>query len=117
MIKDESPYHPFHTYIHNWSLQPLVITTPLMLYVLTLYISGGFYSLKSIFEKLFMAIFIYFARNLLRGNSRRNSFRILFWSLAWDSNPGFSSNKSLPTRPRRQMSCVNHLVLSGTTAK
>ena len=34
-----------------------------------------------------------FARNLLRGNRRINTFRILFWCLAWGSNPGFSSNK------------------------
>ena len=34
-----------------------------------------------------------FARNLLRGNRRRNTFRISFWCLAWDSNPDFSSNK------------------------
>ena len=34
-----------------------------------------------------------FAKNLRGGNRRRNSFRILFWRLAWDSNPGFSSNK------------------------
>ena len=34
-----------------------------------------------------------FARNLVRGNRRRNTFRILFWCLAWASNPGFSSNK------------------------
>ena len=34
-----------------------------------------------------------FARNLLRGNRRRNTFRISFWCLAWDSNRGFSSNK------------------------
>ena len=37
--------------------------------------------------------FIAFARNLLRGNWRRNTFRISFWCLAWDSNPGFLSNK------------------------
>ena len=30
-----------------------------------------------------------FARNLLRGNYRRNTFCILFWYLAWSSNPGF----------------------------
>ena len=57
--------------------------------VLFLYISGGTYSLESTlndryFEKLFMAIFIYsqriFARNLLRGNRRRNTFRISFWN-------------------------------------
>ena len=34
-----------------------------------------------------------FARNLLRGNHRRNTFRILFRCLAWGSNPGFTSNK------------------------
>ena len=34
-----------------------------------------------------------FARNLLRGSRRRNTFRILFWCLAWGSNPSFSSNK------------------------
>ena len=34
-----------------------------------------------------------FARNLLRGNRRRNTFRISFWCLAWGSNPGLSSNK------------------------
>ena len=69
--------------------------------VLILYISGGTYCLKSttndrFFEKLFMVILFtlrVFARNLLRGNRRRNTFRISFWCLAWDSNPGFSSNK------------------------
>ena len=71
-----------------------------MLCVLILYISGGTYSLKSTpndrFEKLFTTILFtlrVFARNLLRGNRRRNTFRISSWCLAWDSNPGFSSNK------------------------
>ena len=72
-----------------------------MLCVLNLYISGGTYSLKStsndrFFEKLFMAILFtlrVFARNLLRGNRRRNTLSISFWCLAWDSNPSFSSNK------------------------
>ena len=48
------------------------------------------------FEKLFMAVLItlrFCARNLLRRNRRKNTFRILFWYLAWGSNPGFSSNK------------------------
>ena len=43
---------------------------------------------RQIFEKLFMAILFTlrdFAKNLLRGNRRRNTFRCL----AWDSNPGF----------------------------
>ena len=71
-----------------------------MLCALILYISGGTYSLKSTpndrFEKFFMAILFtlrVFARNLLRGNRRRNIFRISFWCLTWGSNPGFSSNK------------------------
>ena len=74
-----------------------------MLCVLILYISGGTYSLKStpndrffFFEKLFMEILFtlrVFARNQLRRNRRRNTFRISFWCLAWGSNPGFSSNK------------------------
>ena len=72
-----------------------------MLCVLILYISGETYSLKSttndkFFEKLFTAILFtlrVFTRNLLRGNRWRNTFRISFWCLAWDLNPGFSSNK------------------------
>ena len=72
-----------------------------MLCVLILYISSGTYCLKSttndrFFEKLFMVIWFtlrVFARNLLRGNHRRNTFCILFWCLAWDSNLGFTSNK------------------------
>ena len=47
------------------------------------------------FEKLFMATLIYFQsfcqKSAERGNRRRNTFRTLFWCLAW--NPGFSSNK------------------------
>ena len=34
-----------------------------------------------------------FARNLLRGNRRRNTFHISFRCLTWISNPGFTSNK------------------------
>ena len=53
-----------------------------MLCLLTLYMSGGIYSLKStpndwFLEKLFMAILFtlrVFAKNLLRGNRRRNIF-------------------------------------------
>ena len=32
----------------------------------------------------------FIARNLLRRNRRRNTFRIMFWCLTWGSNPGFS---------------------------
>ena len=72
-----------------------------MWYVLILYISDGNYNLMStlnerFFEKLFMAILFTlraFVRNLLRGNRRRNTFRILFWCLAWGSTPGLTSNK------------------------
>ena len=34
-----------------------------------------------------------FARSLLRGNPRRNTFCIWFWCLTWSSYPGFTSNK------------------------
>ena len=66
-----------------------------MLYVLILYISGRTYSLKSSpndrsIKKLFHGRV--FARNLLRGNRRRNTFCILFWYLAWDSNPSITLN-------------------------
>ena len=73
--------------------------TPLMLCVLILYISGGTYCSKSTpnernFSRQFYSLSRVFARNLLRGNHRRNTFRISFWCLAWDLNPGFSPNKS-----------------------
>ena len=35
-----------------------------------------------------------FARNLLRGNRKWNTFRILFWCLAWSLNFGHTSKKS-----------------------
>ena len=77
-------YHGNHT---GSALQSALLTlflTPLILCVLILYISGGTYSLKSIpndrfFKRLFGAILFalrVFARNLLRGNRRRNAFRI-----------------------------------------
>ena len=99
-------FHSGITYIHYWALQPFSqdywpsFSHHLCCVCFFLYIRGGT-SLKSTpndryFDKLFMATFIYsqsFARNLLRGNRRRNTFRICFWCLAWGSNPGFSSNK------------------------
>ena len=52
---------------------------------------------RHIFWETFHGNFLFtlrvFARNLLRGSRRRNTFRIYFWCLAWNSNPGFSSNK------------------------
>ena len=52
---------------------------------------------RQIFLRNFSWQFVFtlrvFARNLLRGHRRRNTFRILFWCLAWGSNPGFTSNK------------------------
>ena len=82
-----------------------------MLWELILYISGGTYSLKStpndrFFEKVFMIILFtlrVFARNLLRGNCRKNTFCILFWCLTWSSNPGFSCNKPTHYLPRRHL--------------
>ena len=46
-----------------------------------------------IFHGSFYFILRVFATYLLGGNRQQNTFRILFWSLAWDSNLGFSSNK------------------------
>ena len=92
-----------YIYIHNWPLQPFsqdYWPSFSHHFHFILYISGGAYSLKSIpnerFEKFFMAILFtlrVFARNLLRGNRRRNTFRISFWCLAWDFNAGFWYNK------------------------
>ena len=73
-----------------------------MLYALILYVSSWIYSLTSTLNDRFLLRkfwrqFIFtlrdFARNLLRENRRRNTFRFSFWCLAWDSNPGFMSNK------------------------
>ena len=74
-----------------------------MLCMLILYISGRTYSLKStpndkfLFLRNFSWQFLFtlrvFARNLLRGNRQRNTFRIFFWCLTWGSNSSFSSNK------------------------
>ena len=93
-------------FIHNWSLEPSIriinlVSHTIMLCVLILCISGGTYSLKStpndrFFEKLFIVILFTLrvsARNLLRGNRRRNNFHILFWCLAWISKTAFSYNK------------------------
>ena len=48
------------------------------------------------FWKVFMAVLFTlrdFAKNLLKGNCQRNTFCILFWCLAWGSNPGSTFNK------------------------
>ena len=54
---------------------------------------------RQIFWETFHGNFLFtlrvFARNLLRGNRQRKTFRILFWCLAWDTNPSFSSNKPI----------------------
>ena len=95
-----------HTILHNWSLQNFSQDynqhlTPLMLCTLILNMSGGTYSLKSISNDRFLKSFSWhflftlrvFARNMPRRNRQRNTFCILFWCLAWGSNPGFTSNK------------------------
>ena len=54
-------------------------------------------SQRQIFWETFYGNFIYsqsFCQNLLRGNSRRNTVRILFRCLAFGTNPGFSSNNN-----------------------
>ena len=67
-----------------------------------LYASGLTYSLTStpsdrFLRNFFMAglfTFRVLARNLLRGNRRRNIFfYLLFWYLTFDTNKGFTSNK------------------------
>ena len=91
---------------YNWSLQPFSQDYDLVshtTYVVCVNFIHEWWDLqfkvdseRQIFEKLFMAILFtlrVFARNLLRGSRRRNTFCILFWCLAWGSNPGFSSNK------------------------
>ena len=65
-------------------------------------------SKRQIFWETFLRQFLFtlrvFARNLLKGNHRKNTFRILFWCLALGSNSGFLPNKPthylLPTRQR-----------------
>ena len=73
-----------------------------MLCVLILYKSGGTYSLKStpndrFFEKLFIAIFHFLSEFLpeicWEKIAQEILFVFLFWCLACDSNPGFTSNK------------------------
>ena len=49
------------------------------------------------------------ARNLLKGNRRRNTFLISFWCLAWDSNPGFSSIKPTHYLLTTASSIENHV--------
>ena len=108
-----------NTYIHNWSLQPFRIRIIDLVshttYVVCTHFIHKLRDLQSkstpndrFFEKIFMALSLtlrvrVFARNLLRGNRQRNAFRILFWCLALDSNPGFSSNK--PTHDLRPLQC------------
>ena len=90
-----------HTYIHNWPLQPSSqdYRPSFSHHLCCMY--NLICSIKStlndrFFEKLskgFLFTLRVFARNLLRGNRRRNTFCILFWCLAWGLNPGFTSNK------------------------
>ena len=95
-----------HTYIHNWSLQPFSQDYSLASHThvacVNFYVIGGTYSLTSALNDGFLRNFFMtglcplrvFARNLLRGNCRRNTFfHISFWCLIWDMNPGFTSNK------------------------
>ena len=93
----------YNTYIRNWPLQPFSQDyRPLTLCVLNFIhkwrdLQFKVDSERQIFWETFHVNFFFtlrvFARNLLRGNRRRNTFRISFWCLTWDSNPGFSSNK------------------------
>ena len=95
-----------HTYIHNWPLQPFSqdywpsfshhIYCVLILHKwrdLQFIVNSERQIYLRNFSWQFLFTLRVFARNLLRGNRRRNTFRISFWCLAWDSNFGFSSNK------------------------
>ena len=81
---------PIHTYIighYNLSVRIIDLVSHII-YVLCVNSERQiFFFMASLFTLRV------FARNLLRGYSRRNTFRVSFWCLAWDSNPGFSSNK------------------------
>ena len=92
------------TYIHNWLLQPFSqdywpsFSHHFMLCVLIFIhkwrdLQFKVDSERQIFWETFHGNFISTLRFLLSGNRRRNTFRISFWCLTWDSNPGFSSNK------------------------
>ena len=77
----------FHTtyvacdnFIHKWWDLQFKVDSERQIFWETLH--GSFFTLSRVF-----------ARNLLRANRRRNTFRILFWCLAWGSNPCFTSNK------------------------
>ena len=52
---------------------------------------------RQLFWETFNGNFIYsqsfWQKSAERKSNRRNTFRILFWYLAWDLNRGFSSNK------------------------
>ena len=80
---------------------PSVWNIDLISHIICTYISGGTYSLKSTpkdrFWRNFFMVGLFtlrvIARNLVKENDRRNTFCILFWCLAWSSNPGFMSNK------------------------
>ena len=67
-------------FIHKWRDLQFKVDSERQIFWETFH--GNFYLLSE-----------FFARNLLRGNPRRYTFRISFWCLAWDSNPDFSSNK------------------------
>ena len=84
--KDSKAIINIHTYIHNWSLQPqsglfTQFLTPITLSVLIFVHTWRDLQFKDdsdrFFKKLFMAILFsirVFARNLLRGYRRRNTF-------------------------------------------
>ena len=108
----------YFTYIHNWSVElfttyiighynpsvkiiDLVSHTTRVVCVNFIHKWRGTYSLlltpaTDSFEKLFLVILFTlrdFSRSRLRGNRQRNNICILFWCLAWGSNPGFMSHK------------------------
>ena len=97
------------SYIHSYTYiighyNPSVMITPLMLFVLILYISGGTYSLKSspndrFFWETFHGNFIYSQCYCQKSAERKSPkkyfsyFVLMLCCLAWNSNLGFLSNK------------------------
>ena len=99
---------PIHNYIighynHSVGIIDLVSHTTYVVCVNFIYncwvlLQFKFDSERQIFwetiQGSFYLLFGVFARYLLRRNRQRNTFCILFWCLAWNSNPGFTSNSS-----------------------
>ena len=91
--------HAIHKYIHNWPLQLFSQDYGL---ALILYVICGTYSLTSTPNNRFLRNFcmtgLFNSQSFCQKSAERKSpkkyyFNILFWCLAWNTNPDFMSNK------------------------